>query len=95
MKISKQLLLKKIDKAKENYSELDNVAYSNVLHKVIDLLDNSNPTEWVAIGETIMMEGAYQMIAQTEGRKIPYDTTNIGINREDKLFTAKNTPSVS
>lgn len=94
MKIPEQLLQAKIDKAKNSYKEMDRKQYSIKLHKVIDVLANSSPREWVAIGETIMYEGAYQMIAEKEGRKIEYDTSNDS-NRKNKLFTAKNSTSVS
>ena len=76
MKVSQLLLQKTLDQSKENYKHLDRKTYSIKLHKVIDVLATSSPLEWIAIGETIMKEGAYQIIATKEGRRIPYDTAN-------------------
>lgn len=89
--MKKQLIQNMIELAKEEYDQLTD--YSQTLHRVIDVLQNSSPQEWVAIGETIMNEGAYQMIARAEGREILYDVNADGrIN--DKLLPPKNLTSV-
>lgn len=74
MKISHELLKQTIEQSKQQYRNLDKKSYSTKLHEVIDILISSSPVEWIAIGETIMKEGAYQILALKEGREIPYDT---------------------
>lgn len=73
MKITEQVIQFTIEHLKSSYGKLNNKQYSRNLHEVIDILKESNPIEWVAIGETLMKEGAYQTLAKEEGRKIEYD----------------------
>lgn len=67
--------------------------YAEHLGAVMDILEHCPPELWVTVGQTVMQEGAYRMIAKMETKE--EESVKFRVSYTDQLLTTKDITPLS